>query len=370
MLFVPVEHLKDGMVLAQSVNLTIGGIPLLAKGEVLKDYYIRKLQTMNLIGLYIETDYSSDIEIKSMIDDKLKKQALTELKHTFEDYSQTNKFTYSTVTSIANIAKNLVMDIMTTDEVLINVVELKGYDEYTYQHSLSVAIIAITIGIKLGLNESDLNQLALSGLLHDLGKMQIPKEIINKPAKLTEQEFEIVKMHPISALSQLQRLHSVSTVSLKGIESHHERYDGKGYPNKLKGAAIPLFGRILAIADVYDALTSDRPYRKAGFPNEIIEYMMGNADTHFDIELLTCFIKSVAAYPTGMLVRLSDGRGALVVKNNEDNTLRPVVRLFSGDGASHTDIDLLHDRQYHNITIVGTGYADEMMRAAMGGKNG
>ena len=359
MLFIPVRHLQEGMVLAQDIYFEVGGIPLLTRGQVIKEGYITKLQSLDIMGVYIESKISNDIKVNSMIDDKLKREALMTVKCIFEDFSRTNKLAIETVSSILDIAEKLVIDVLSNEEILINLIDLKGFDDYTYQHSLCVAIIAITLGIKMGFNESKLNDLAISGLMHDIGKMSISKEILNKPSRLTEEEFEIMKKHPENAVLLLESLKMFPTVILQGIESHHEKYDGTGYPKQLKGENIPLFGRILAVADVYDALTSDRPYRKASFPNEVIEFMMGNTDVHFDREVLSAFLKSVAAYPAGMLVSLSSGQTAIVIKNNAENTLRPIVRVFHEDGSGHIDMDLLHDQQYYNLTIIGMGYSDD-----------
>jgi len=359
MIYIPVDYLKNGMMLAQNVNTEIGGNPLLAKGQVMKETYINKLKHFNITGVYIESSFSSDVEIIPMIDEKLKTKALLQLKSAFKDFANNGKLMTSTVQSLVEIAHSLVDNILTNEEVLINLIDLKGYDDYTYQHSLSVAIIAVSIGNKMNLNKLILEQLALSGLLHDLGKMSIRKTVLNKPGKLTDEEFEIIKQHPETAVKQLKKNKMIPAMVLEGIQSHHEKFDGTGYPKRLNGDSIPLFGRILAVADVYDALTSNRPYRKAGFPNEAIEFMMGNAFLHFDYEVLKVFLKSVVAYPTGMLVNLSNGKKAMVVKNNEENTLRPIVRLINSDETECTDIDLLYDQEYWNITIVGMGYDDE-----------
>jgi len=356
MIYIPVDHLKNGMILAQNVNTEIGGNPLLTKGQVLKDSYINRLKHFNITGVYIESSSSNDIELVQMIDEKLKTKALLQLKSAFKDFSNTGKLMTSTIRSLMEIAQRLVDNILSNKEVLINLIDLKGYDDYTYQHSLCVAAIAVSIGNKMNLNKTMLEQLALSGLLHDIGKMSVPKTILNKPGKLTDEEFEIIKQHPETAVKQLKKNKMIPTVVLQGIQSHHERIDGTGYLKRLSGDSVPLFGRILAISDVYDALTSNRPYRKAGFPNEAIEYMMAKAFLHFDYDVLTTFLKVVVVYPAGMLVTLSNGNKAIVVKNNEENTLRPIVRLIHNNETEYTDIDLLHNQEYWNITIVGMGY--------------
>lgn len=358
MIFIPVDHLKDGMILAQNVITEIGGSPLLAKGQILKEIYINRFKHFNITGVYIESPFSNDIEITPIIEEKLKTNALLQLKNTFSDFANTEKLMAPSIQSLMGISDRLVDSILANEEILINLNDLKGYDDYTYQHSLCVAIIAVSIGNNMGLDKWMLRQLALSGLFHDMGKMSVPKSILNKPSKLTDEEFEIIKQHPETAYKQLKKMKMIPQMALQGIRSHHERFDGSGYLGKLSREDIPLFGRILAVADVYDALTSNRPYRKACLPNEVVEYMMGNANVQFDYDVLKAFLKSIVAYPAGMLVTLSNGKKAMVLKNNEGNTLRPIVRLINNKETEYTDIDLLNNEEYRNITIVGMGYDD------------
>ena len=212
----------------------------------------------------------------------------------------------------------------------------------------------MSTGISLRMSERQLHDLGMAGLLHDIGKMTIPVSILNKPGKLTDEEYEIMKSHPINAAELLKNY--VSNDIVRAIEGHHEKLDGSGYPYGRKGDNIHYYSKILAICDVYDALTSDRPYRKAAFPNEVIEYIMGCGDTHFDHEILSHFIKIIVAYPVGTFVKLSDDMLAVVVKNYPENIMRPVIRIINADGTVGEDIDLLYDNEYMNITIVDMGY--------------
>jgi putative nucleotidyltransferase with HDIG domain len=360
MIYIPVDYLKDGMILAQDVDTEIGVSPLLAKGQVLKEKFINRFRYFNITGVYIESSFSSEIQVEPIIGGKLKAKVLTQLKGTFKDFGNTGKLMAPSIQSLMKVSDNLVDSLLSNKEVLINLVGLKGYDDYTYQHSFCVAIIAVSIGNNMGLDKMMLKQLALSGLFHDIGKMSVPKEILNKTGKLTDEEFEVIKQHPETAFKQLRKTNLIPDIALRGIRSHHERFDGSGYLKNLSGEGIPLLGRILAVADVYDALTSNRPYRKACLSHEVIEYMMGNANIQFDYEVLTAFLKSVVAYPAGMLVTLSNGKKAMVIENNRENTLRPVVRLIQDNKVDYTDIDLLNDPEYRNITILGMGYDDSI----------
>ena len=242
---------------------------------------------------------------------------------------------------------------------MLNMIDLRTYDDCTYKHSLRVALISVYMGVVMELNNVDLFQLALSGVLHDIGKMSISKDILNKQGKLTDTEFEEIKKHPSEGVALAESLYHCQPQVLSGIMCHHEKYDGTGYPNGLKGCAIPLFGRIIALADVYDALTSVRPYRKPCFPNEAIEYIMGSAEQQFDLALIKEFLKVVAAYPDGTIVRLSNGEEAVVIKNHTGNMMRPTVRLLR----TAKTIDLYNDTSAYNITIESMGYDENTVQS-------
>jgi HD-GYP domain-containing protein (c-di-GMP phosphodiesterase class II) len=353
LIYIPSSNLKPGMILARDIDFGVSFFPLLTKGQVLNEALIIKIRTKGIKGAYVESKATGDLVIKEMVDKKVINKTLKDIKSIFEKYSQTSFISPEHLKQISEMARVLVNSVLSNDDIIINLSSLKDYDSYTYTHSLSVALLCITIGIKMGYRESTLVDLACCGLLHDLGKMAIPLSVLNKPACLTEEEFALMKEHPGIAYNHLLDKHIFTSAVLRGIESHHEKYDGTGYPKGLKGERIPLYGRVLAVADVYDALTSDRPYRSARFAHEAIEYMMGCANTHFDLEILQAFLKSVAAYPVGMVIVLSNGWKAVVVKNHSENILRPVVRPLTRSGKLLKDIDLLHDFQYCNITITG-----------------
>lgn len=360
MLFVPTVLLKPNMILAKDVNVNITdsfSLPLLTKGQTLNNLFIRKIKFHDIVGVYIENEIAKDIVPEEIINEKLKAKILSDVKKNFNHFKNNRgELNVHIVENISKMAKKLVLDILSKEEIIINLIDLKNYDDYTYRHCLCVAILCVTTGITLNLNEHMLTEIAICALLHDLGKMMIPSEIINKPDLLTPDEYAIMKTHPTIAADQLRKLHIVSDAVIRGIECHHEKYDGTGYPRGLKGDEIPLYAKILAIADVYDALTSTRSYRRACFPNEAIEYIMGCADMHFDYDVLKAFLKNIAAYPVGTFVSLSDGNLAIVVKNLQINPIRPVIRIIYPDGTTSSNIDLSQNLKYTNVTIVGMGY--------------
>lgn len=358
MLFITNKYLKPGMILAKDIilyNSSNFNSLLLTKGQVLNNTFINKINYHGIEGAYIESEAFADIEVDSYINDVLKANTLKTVKDVYYELKMSSGKVHATaIKQLSGIVSSLITEIMYKDDLSYNIIDFKNYDNYTYQHCLNVATLSISTGISLGLSEGALHDLGMAGLLHDIGKMMIPLEILNKPGKLTEEEFDIIKEHPGNAVSLLKDLVPYSVLS--AIQSHHEKLDGTGYPYGVSGSNIHFYGRVLAVCDVYDALTSDRSYRMTSFPSEVIEYIMGCADTHFDYEILKSFLKVIVAYPIGTFVRLSNKRIAVVVKNNSENIMRPVVRIINGDGTVGVDVDLLYDNKYMNITITDMAY--------------
>ncbi len=350
MLFLDVNELFPGMRLARDIHYydtSKRKMIELKKGTDLTSEHIRGFKASNINGVYV--DYiPDDLETVSNIDDGLKDDAVAALRTLADNFLNTPESIQALhIQSLSKISSMLVESLSQDKSALVNIFNLKKHDEYTYHHSVSVAVIAVAIGMELGFDEKTLRDLALSGMLHDIGKVTIPVEIINKPARLTNREFDVIKTHPINAGVHLVKRNFVNENTFKGIVFHHERWDGTGYPNGLDGDKIPLFARIITVADVYDALTSNRPYRTPMQPSEAIEYIMGGCGSIFDVDIVKVFLKKIAPYPAGKKVRLSDGRIATVVKNNPEHPLRPVVKI---NGTSEI-IDLLKDRNAMNITI-------------------
>lgn len=358
MLFITNKYLKPGMILAKDIilyNSSNFNSLLLTKGQVLNNTFINKINYHGIEGAYIESEAFSDIEVDSYINDVLKANTLKTVKDVYYELKMSSGKVHATaIKQLSGIVSTLITEIMYKDDLSYNIIDFKNYDNYTYQHCLNVATLSISTGISLGLSEGALHDLGMAGLLHDIGKMMIPLEILNKPGKLTEDEFDIIKEHPVNAVNLLKDLVPYSVLS--AIQSHHEKFDGTGYPYGISGSNIHFYGRVLAVCDVYDALTSDRSYRMTSFPSEVIEYIMGCADTHFDYEILKSFLQVIVAYPIGTFVRLSNKKIAVVVKNNSENIMRPVVRIINGDGTVGVDVDLLYDNKYMNITITDMAY--------------
>jgi HD-GYP domain-containing protein (c-di-GMP phosphodiesterase class II) len=213
-------------------------------------------------------------------------------------------------------------------EAFLNISRLKNKDDYTYLHSVAVCALMIALGKQLGLSEQDIKDAGMAGLLHDVGKMMIPDEVLNKPGKLTDEEFEIIKNHPKRGWDVLSASPGANAVALDVVLHHHERVDGTGYPEKISGEALSLFARMGAVCDVYDALTSNRCYKAGWEPSEALRKMAEWRNGHFDERIFHAFVKTIGIYPTGTLVKLKSGKLAVVVEQSEKGLLTPTVKAF------------------------------------------
>lgn len=350
MRFIPSFCLREGLILGKDLYNNYGGL-LLKKGSEIKESYIKKIQELGFQGLYIDDDISKDLEIKNLISDELKLKSITKLQNMFINVEQ-GKPTDDNIKDIGLIAKDMVDELIANRHLMVSMIDIKSFDDYTFYHSVNVAVLSIIMGISLNLNRKDLYKLGMGALLHDVGKVFISKDLLNKNDKLTNEEFEIVKAHSVNGYKYIRSNFDVTVTSYIAILDHHERYDGTGYPNNKVGKNISLFGRIIAIADVYDALTSDRPYRKSLLPSNVIEYIMGGSDTHFDFDLVNIFIKKVAAYPIGTCVKLNNGLIGIVVENFSDASTRPKIRLLNDNNKGSSYINLRDNFKANNLTIV------------------
>ena len=211
---------------------------------------------------------------------------------------------------------------------LISLARLKTADDYTYMHSVAVCALMIALSKQLNLDEIQTRSAGIAGLLHDLGKALMPMEVLNKPGKLTDEEFAIIKTHPEEGHKLLLGSTGADAMALDVVLHHHEKTDGSGYPKHLKDKEISLFAKMGAVCDVYDAITSNRPYKAGWDPAESLRKMAEWANGHFDPMVFQAFVKSLGIYPIGSLVKLNSGRLGLVIDQTEKSLLTPRVKVF------------------------------------------
>lgn len=341
MYFVPIEEVKEGMKLGRPIYSFTGQV-LLQKGITLTSAYINKLKQLGYNGVYVYDSLCSEIENSSIIPDNVKFKINEYVYKTFTS-KELNNDIYN-IQQLENTLKYVIEYLWKQNNLMYNLDLIRQQDTYLYEHSINVMIIAVIMGIKKGFDKEYLIKLGMSALLHDIGKKFIPTEILTKPEQLTKEEFKIIQQHPVLGYEYVKKM-GLSLLVCRGILDHHERYDGTGYPNGKRGKEISVFGQIISVADVYDALTTDRVYRKKIPSYEVYEYILGNNGIAFSPEAVQLFIKSVYPYPVGVLVLLSNKQQAIVVRNNPSHPLRPVIKLLS----DNTIIDL--SKGYLSLTI-------------------
>jgi len=331
MRLVPIECVKEGSFLAKTIYDQNERV-LLREGIILTTNLIKRIKLIPLYSVYINDEYSEGA-IDDIIKPELRQKCIKTLKNTFmsiEKHSSCNNrnIPMESFLSISNLAQEIMDEVLSSKNLMINLVDIKNMDNYTYQHSVNVAVLSLVLGSQLNLRKSELFDLCTGALIHDIGKVFIPKEVLNKVEVLTAAEFTLISEHTVKGYNYLKSNPDISSVPRIIALQHHEKVNGKGYPENRESDKINKLAKITAICDVYDALTSDRPYRRAMLPSDALEYIMAHSGSHFDYEMVKAFSKIIVPYPEGTIVRLSNGDIGIVQATYVNFPLRPQIKIL------------------------------------------
>jgi len=306
---------------SKGLDVDAGVVALLQKEEELKvESELKKIEHTPQ-----KTEAPVSFQVELIAAKKLHTKTKEAVVSMFSDVRMGNALKLDDALSLVD---EINQSIARNSSALVSLSRLKNADDYTYLHSVAVCVLMMALGRQLGLEGKVLKQVGIAGLMHDFGKVFIPNGVLNKPGKLTEEEFNIVKMHPLKGWQFLKNSNEVNDLTLDVCRHHHERVDGKGYPDKLSGEALTLFARMGAICDVYDAITSNRCYKKGWEPSESIRKMAEWKDGHFDEAIFHAFVKTVGIYPTGTLLKLKSGRLGVVIDQSQNILTKPLVKVF------------------------------------------
>ena len=298
------------------------------EGSILDMHMIAKLIHLGYQKLHVYVDTDDEIESQSIESvQKEYSQNINTMKNVLRDISAGKNLDMPTISNVSNMMYDRQGNFV---GVFACLNQLRDADEYTYSHCLNVAFICMFIGKWLNFNSDEMKAVLQAGLLHDVGKCRVPEEILNKPSSLTEQEFEQIKKHPVYGYRILENVKDVRPTTAIAALTHHEKINGKGYPLGLKSEKIHLYGRITAIADIYDAMTSNRVYNKKSSPFQVFGILEDLMYGSLDPELVLIFLNNLAGYYVGDRVRLSNSMEGIVVFINPRAISKPVVQTNNG----------------------------------------
>lgn len=338
-----IDNVQEEMRVARNIYSAEGQV-LLTEGKPLTAGYIERLKELGVVSLYIIDDKIGRIEVDELVTVQTRIDATKIVKETMTNLKNDHGWDSG---KIVETVGRMMEELIANRHVIYNLVDVRAMNDYTFSHSIAVCILSLLVGVMANFGHQKLKELGIGAILHDIGKVFVPDRILNKTSPLTPVEYLEVQKHTILGYESLCNNDLIPKVSAHVAWQHHENYDGSGYPRGLKGNMIHEFARIVSLADVFDALSTDRIYRKRFLPHETIEFIRDKGNDRFDPEFSQIFLRRVAPFPVGSTVLLNTGEKAVVVKIYEDLPARPRVKVIvNKDGKSISepmDIDLKGD---------------------------
>jgi len=325
MRMVYLDKIVIGKQLARSI-FGLDGQVLLHAGVTLTGKYVERLLSKGYRSVYIHDEFTRGIAVDDIISDETRHRAVQAVKETMEKYEKGE-----TIDSlkIKDSVRQIIEELQSNSGILAGLSTIRCFDDYTFAHSVNVCTLSLVLGISLYYDYDQLYELGVGAMLHDIGKTQVPVAVLQKEAKLTEEEWLTIKKHPDFGFDILRQHFDISLLSAHIAFQHHERIDGSGYPRGLGADDILETAKIAAIADVFDAITNDRVYRPRLPLNEAYNVMLKAMGTQFDRQLVRRFLDRVVLYPNGTIVRLSSGQIGVIARQEEQFNYRPVVRVIT-----------------------------------------
>jgi len=321
---VTIENVQPGMRVAQPVFDSNGNV-LVQQGITLSERYITRLAWRGITSIYVCNEIFPDLEVQDVIHVKTRLQAVRTVKKLMSQVSVGECFSDH---EVKEVIEDVVDEILHREDIMINLTDIRAKQDYHFGHSVGVCVLSLLAGVILGFDRERLKRLGEAAILHDVGKVFIPSEILNKPGSLTDTEMAEVRRHTWLGFRSLYQYSTLGPDPAQVALAHHERYDGKGYPLGLAGDEIPEFARIVALADVFDALVTDRVYRRHYLPYEAVEILTAETGTHYDPEIARAFLYNIAPYPVGSCVSLNTGELGVVTKVFRGWGIRPTLTII------------------------------------------
>ncbi len=360
MRLVPTTHIPMDAILSDPLY-TADGRMLVREGVQLTPALVDKINQNHIFSVYIKDRHSTG-EIEHLVDPMLKLKGYNLVKNIFDaasykkpDGTPAPKSIFEMMPELTRLMEDILYEMIGFREKQLEYIDIKNVNSYLYSSAINVALLSVLIGWELGLNAEMINHLFMGGIFHDIGLAMLPKEVLYKKEPLTMDEKRLILFHPLKGYEYLRDKSFLSSYIRVITLGHHEHIDGSGYPNRKSGEEVSQLAQIVGIADIYDAMTSDRPYHRALPVSEALEYIMSVADKHFDMAIVKAFIKKINPYPAGSLVKLVNGQIAVVRKVPANMPLRPLISIIKErDGEfEYEDVDLMDNR---TLTIKGIHY--------------
>jgi len=323
---VPIYDVEIGMIIGEDIYNRFD-VMIIASGTIITHSVYDTLERLDVFDvLIVEKEIQGHQEI--VVIDEPVQELYNETVESYKKIYNDVKFGRQLLSEEVNeTLQPLVNQVMTNPSLTKRLWQIESCDSYTYDHSVTVSLASALLGKWMGLSEKEINELALAGLLHDIGKCNIPNEILQKPDRLTDEEFKVMKTHSTLGYILLRSGKGFSDDVLAGVYEHHEKYDGKGYPNNLVGENIHLYGRLIAVADVYSAMTANRVYREKMSPFQVAKLITEYSFGYLDPKAVKVFLTNISNYYVGTIVKLSDNRIGQVVMINKSEPSRPLVKV-------------------------------------------